>query len=547
MKKLTKQLLLNVVIAMVIAFTSLGLCFGNVNKSYAEETVQPDYSIKTLSQEVLYQGHKNVYVLTGDYSEGKLYRSYYNHSAAWKWWQGYGSYTNFMFYNNSTNFLNPNGADMIMAYVIPCFADVNLYGRICKNIPAESTTSVDAKIVLRTEAGDTELVSQTVTGAISDAGITMESKTLSLKPGDVIYFIAEALTSTDADAAWQGVIFDCSVDVFKKGGYVENPTSLLGATQMPMTGSHNITVTNNVVDSQPILSENMKLDQTNAMQYCYKYPDSVPGAPLSLFVYQEGEYVIPGGGNFSATSTGVQEHRVFYSNNGWCGAAGMIYYAPAAGKISILGKAVVNAQATATVYTFKDQTPTVVKALPTGEVDFASVSEINNVNIVANDAMVILFDAPAWASSSMACAFEFYADPVLDKGENVKVNAITIEGEGVVDGKITVTEGDTVTLKATVAPENAINKDYTWASEDETVATVENGVVTTLKAGVVKITATANDGSSVSAEVEITVNAKQTISESDNGCVGSVSMQTVFAVLTVLAVTVILKRKMVKE
>ena len=69
-----------------------------------------------------------------------------------------------------------------------------------------------------------------------------------------------------------------------------------------------------------------------------------------------------------------------------------------------------------------------------------------------------------------------------------------------------VTEGEKITLTATVSPENATNKTVTWSSSDEKVATVdENGVVTGVKAGNVTITAKAGEQS---ATVDITVNAK---------------------------------------
>jgi uncharacterized protein YjdB len=51
-----------------------------------------------------------------------------------------------------------------------------------------------------------------------------------------------------------------------------------------------------------------------------------------------------------------------------------------------------------------------------------------------------------------------------------------------------------MTLTARVSPDNAINKDVSWSSSDESVATVSDGVVTALKPGVAVITVTTEDG-----------------------------------------------------
>ena len=74
---------------------------------------------------------------------------------------------------------------------------------------------------------------------------------------------------------------------------------------------------------------------------------------------------------------------------------------------------------------------------------------------------------------------------------------------------VELTEGDDVTLIATVSPDNATNKTVTWNSSDETVATVANGKVTAIKAGTATITVTTEDGGKT-ATCEVTVVAKPT-------------------------------------
>ncbi|MCV9888716.1 Ig-like domain-containing protein [Metabacillus halosaccharovorans] len=78
--------------------------------------------------------------------------------------------------------------------------------------------------------------------------------------------------------------------------------------------------------------------------------------------------------------------------------------------------------------------------------------------------------------------------------------SVTLDQEAV-----TLSEGKTGTLHATVTPNDAVNKAVVWSSNNEEVATVdENGKVTALKEGKAKITVTTVDGG-LMAVSEVTV------------------------------------------
>ena len=82
----------------------------------------------------------------------------------------------------------------------------------------------------------------------------------------------------------------------------------------------------------------------------------------------------------------------------------------------------------------------------------------------------------------------------------VYVNTATVAVTGVMLNKTetTILEGGSETLVATVLPENATNRNVSWKSSDEAVATVDaNGKVTGVKAGEAVITVTTEDGKKI--------------------------------------------------
>ena len=91
---------------------------------------------------------------------------------------------------------------------------------------------------------------------------------------------------------------------------------------------------------------------------------------------------------------------------------------------------------------------------------------------------------------------------VTVKAKAVNVTEVTLDRT-----ELTLTEGETETLTATVKPDNADNRKVTWSSDKTEVATVGGGRVTAVKAGEAVITVTTEDGGKT-ATCKVTVKAK---------------------------------------
>ena len=96
-----------------------------------------------------------------------------------------------------------------------------------------------------------------------------------------------------------------------------------------------------------------------------------------------------------------------------------------------------------------------------------------------------------------------YAHLQLTNAAFVPVNSVSINGDGVSGGALTLDPEDTCALHATVNPANATDKTVTWSSSDVKVATVDaSGKVSAKAAGSATITAKAGGKS---ASVKVTV------------------------------------------
>ncbi len=91
---------------------------------------------------------------------------------------------------------------------------------------------------------------------------------------------------------------------------------------------------------------------------------------------------------------------------------------------------------------------------------------------------------------------------VTENPNIIKPTSVTLSKKS-----LTLTEGDTETVTATVLPSTASNKTVTWSSNDTGVATVSNGKITAVSEGTAIITATTYNG--CKATLTVNVDAKQ--------------------------------------
>lgn len=123
----------------------------------------------------------------------------------------------------------------------------------------------------------------------------------------------------------------------------------------------------------------------------------------------------------------------------------------------------------------------------------------------------ISFTNATQSGQSFACQNGAWVD-LAETGATARIKAFTedyrvmVESLELSGSTETLWKGETTQLEAAILPENAGVRTVDWSSSDASVAAVdETGLVTAKKAGTAVITASAKDGSNLSAECRITV------------------------------------------
>ena len=88
--------------------------------------------------------------------------------------------------------------------------------------------------------------------------------------------------------------------------------------------------------------------------------------------------------------------------------------------------------------------------------------------------------------------------PQPQPNNNIEVQNIFISGNN------SVFVGESLVLSAVISPNNATNKNISWSSSNNNIATVNNGVVKAISTGKVTITAKSNNGKQATIQITIT-------------------------------------------
>lgn len=121
--------------------------------------------------------------------------------------------------------------------------------------------------------------------------------------------------------------------------------------------------------------------------------------------------------------------------------------------------------------------------------------------------------AGTWFSRSFSNVCNDYEYSIINIDSPTPPEVIDPESVQLNLDNITLTQGESRTLTATVLPSNTTDKTVTWGSSNLAIATVNNGTVTAIAVGECDITATCQ---TVSATCHVTVQQQETPDQPDN-------------------------------
>ena len=226
---------------------------------------------------------------------------------------------------------------------------------------------------------------------------------------------------------------------------------------------------------------------------------------------QLGTTVLPAGHTDTITWSSSADGVATVSSTG-------LVTAVAAGTTTITARANASVSGTTTITVEAPSTPFITPSKSTTSgytgqhesISFTYGNLNDSLSVVSDDTNVVSIGTPSYSAGSGSVQFNFvgagtdidvnFKDGSTSLGK-VTVSVIKTAFETSPAASATVKVAKTITLSAVLNSGGSIS----WDSNDSTVATVSNGVVTGVAPGSATITATSVDDNSVSADCEVTV------------------------------------------
>ena len=136
-------------------------------------------------------------------------------------------------------------------------------------------------------------------------------------------------------------------------------------------------------------------------------------------------------------------------------------------------------------------------------------------------------DYPEWADICWGSdAGVKYADPEHDSINGTEHEEVPLTGLSLNKDSVTLTSGETDSLTVSFEPINATTRGVSWSTDNSSVATVSNGIITAKSVGSAVITATSDYNNSIYASCTVIVNAPSGDVETFDNIYGSYKVYT---------------------
>ncbi len=128
--------------------------------------------------------------------------------------------------------------------------------------------------------------------------------------------------------------------------------------------------------------------------------------------------------------------------------------------------------------------------------NFTKIEITGNIMDLGGSGWTQTSPGAVWTGDANETTFGTYFENVSQIVFTIAEPTVAVTGVTLNQNEAQMTVGgETLTLTATVNPNNATDQSVSWSTSDGDVATVENGVVTAVAAGTATITVTTTDGS----------------------------------------------------